>query len=147
MSNETKNAPGAPGIDAKWTTSSKSGIGKSLNSASQVAFSLSHGIMNEVYFPREDIACIRDMGLIITDGSGFFSEEKRDCDHNIQMMETGIPAYKIINTCRQKKFVITKEIITDPFRNTVIQKINFKAKNKSTKYHVHVFVAKFKQPR
>lgn len=141
MSNEKKNAPGAPGIDAEWTTSSKSGIGKSLNTPSQVAFSLSHGIMNEVYFPREDIACIRDMGLIITDGTKFFSEEKRDCDHNIKMMKTGVPAYKIINTCRQNKFVITKEIITDPFRNTVIQKINFKAKNKSRKYHVHVLLS------
>ena len=72
MSKEKKNAPGAPGIKPKWTSSAKSGIGKALNTASQVAFSISHGIVNEVYYPREDIACIRDMGLIITDGEDFF---------------------------------------------------------------------------
>lgn len=71
-----KNAPGAPGGEAKWTSSSKDGIGKSLNNASNVAFTISHGILNEVYFPREDIACIRDMGLIVTDGDNFFPKKK-----------------------------------------------------------------------
>ena len=72
------SAPGAPGIKPKWTSSSKSGIGKALNTPSQVAFTLSHGIVNEIYFPREDIACVRDMGLLVTNGTDFFSEEKRD---------------------------------------------------------------------
>ncbi len=137
-----KHAPGAPGIEPKWTSSAKSGIGKALNTASQVTFSLSHGIVNEVYYPREDIACIRDMELLITDGTDFFAEEKRDCDHSIKMMKVGIPAYKITNTCRQKKFEITKEIIADPFRNTLLQKINFKAKKKpSGKYRLYVLLA------
>ncbi len=136
------NAPGAPGIKPKWTSSAKDGIGKALNTASQVAFSLSHGIVNEVYFPREDIACIRDMELLITDGADFFSEEKRDCDHNTKMIKPGIPAYKIINTSRKKNFEITKEIIADPFRNTLLQKINFKAKKKpADKYRLYVLLA------
>ncbi len=75
---EKKNAPSAPGLEAKWTSSSKDGIGKALNGASNVAFTISHGIINEVYFPREDIACIRDMGLIITDGQDFF-QKKKEC--------------------------------------------------------------------
>ena len=45
--------------------------------ASRVWFTLSHGILNEIYYPRVDQACTRDMGLIITDGTDFFSEEKR----------------------------------------------------------------------
>jgi glucoamylase len=139
---DKKYAPGAPGIKPKWTSSAKSGIGKALNTASQVSFSLSHGILNEVYFPREDIACIRDMGLIVTDGKDFFSEEKRDCDHSIKFMKAGVPAYKITNTCHQKKFDITKEIIADPFRNTILQKIKFKVKTKSAStYRLYVIVA------
>ena len=46
---------------------------------SKVWFTLSHGILNEVYFPRVDQACTRDMGFIVTNGSDFFSEEKRNC--------------------------------------------------------------------
>lgn len=138
---DKKNAHGAPGLKAKWTSSSKDGVGKALNGASNVAFTISHGIINEVYFPREDIACIRDMGLIITDGKDFFSEEKRDCGHVTKMMKDGVPAYKVTNTCQEKKFQIIKEIITDSYRNTVLQKINFKAKNSSATYHLYVLLA------
>ena len=50
----------------------------SLNRNSRVWFTLSHGILNEVYYPRIDKAAIRDSGLVVTDGQAFFSEEKRD---------------------------------------------------------------------
>jgi len=50
-----------------------------LNLHSRVWFTLSHGILNEIYFPRVDQACTRDFGLIVTDGHQFFSEEKRYC--------------------------------------------------------------------
>ena len=68
-------APGWPGSPPRWTSSAKSGIGTSLGAASQVWFTLSHGILNEIYYPRLDCACIRDMGLIVTDVNEFFSEE------------------------------------------------------------------------
>ena len=137
---EKKTAPGAPGIEAKWTSSSKIGIGKALNTASNVVFTLSHGILNEVYFPREDIACIRDMGLIITDEEDFFSEEKRHTLHSIKSLKPGVPAFQIVNTCTDKRYQITKDIIADPLRNTILQKINFKS-NSVTPLHLYVLLA------
>ncbi len=138
---EKSTAPGAPGIKAKWTSSAKSGVGKALNAASDVAFTLSHGIINEVYYPREDIACIRDLGLIVTDGNDFFSEEKRHTIHDLRLAKDGVPAYHIINTCIHKKYKITKEIITDPFRNTILQKIGFQPANNKVPYHVFALLA------
>ena len=125
-SKNDKIAPGAPGIPARWTSSFKSGIGKSFNSASDVSFTIGQGVINEVFFPREDIACIRDMELIVTDGEGFFSEEKKDTEHSIKWMEEGVPAFQIVNTCKQKKYSIEKEVITDPIRNTLLQQIIFR---------------------
>ncbi len=66
-------APGWPGIPARWTSSAKSGAGTALNQHSKVWFTLSHGILNEVYFPRVDQACTRDQNIIVvhrSDGSG-----------------------------------------------------------------------------
>jgi len=123
---DNTNAPGAPGIPGKWTSSAKSGIGKSLSAYSQISFTLSHGTVNEVYYPREDNACIRDMELLVTDGHDFFSEEKRDTVHKTRTVEPGIPAYQINNACKQNRYVIEKEIITDPLRSTLLQKIRFK---------------------
>ena len=48
------DAPGAPGIPPRWTSSAKSAIGTSLRATSRVWFTLSHGIFNEVYYPRID---------------------------------------------------------------------------------------------
>ena len=143
MADNITNAPGAPGNPSKWTSSSKSGIGKSINAASEVAFTLSHGIVNEVFYPREDIACIRDMEFIVSDGKDFFSEEKRHTDHQTTWMKEGVPAFKIINTCHKKNYVIEKEIVTDPIRDTLLQKINFTQREPSSgnTYQLYALIA------
>jgi hypothetical protein len=53
-------APGHPGIPARWTSSAKSGVGTAPAVASRVWFTLSHGILNEIYYPRVDYACTRE---------------------------------------------------------------------------------------
>ncbi|PYV54333.1 MAG: glucan 1,4-alpha-glucosidase [Acidobacteria bacterium] len=125
MSDSTTNAPGWPGIPPRWTSSAKTGIGTSLNRSSRVWFTLSHGILNEIYFPRVDMACTRDLGLIVTDGASFFSEEKRDCKFEIVPVEPGVPAFRLVNTEVGGKYRIEKEIFADPHRNVVLQKIKF----------------------
>src|SRR4051812_45319910 len=88
-------APGWPGIPARWTSSAKSGVGTALSAQSRVWFTLSHGILNEIYYPRLDQACTRDFGLIVTNGSSFFSEEKRDTESAIRPIADGVPAFVI----------------------------------------------------
>ncbi|HEX9027864.1 MAG TPA: hypothetical protein VF823_01740, partial [Anaerolineales bacterium] len=63
MSEDQLNAPGWPGINPRWTSSAKTGIGTAMSPDSHVWFTLSHGIFNEIYYPRVDFACTRDMGL------------------------------------------------------------------------------------
>jgi len=107
-----------------------------------VWFTLSHGILNEIYFPRVDQACTRDQGLIVTDGSGFFSEEKRHCKFENRPCEPGIPVYELINTCNQGRYRIKKEILTDPYRNVVLQKVRFQPlQGTLADYHVHALLA------
>jgi glucoamylase len=122
---DSNYAPGWPGIPPRWTSSAKTGIGTALNRSSRVWFTLSHGILNEIYFPRVDMACTRDMGLIVTDGASFFSEEKRDCKFETVAVEPGVPAYRLVNTEIAGKYRVEKEIFADPHRNVVLQKIKF----------------------
>jgi glucoamylase len=122
---QIRYAPGWPGIPPRWTSSAKSGIGTALNQHSKVWFTLSHGILNEIYFPRVDQACTRDMGFIVTDGKEFFSEEKRNCTFENRPFEPGIPAYHMRNTCNSGRYRIHKEVLTDPYRSVVLQKVRF----------------------
>jgi glucoamylase len=125
VSDTIRYAPGWPGIEPRWTSSAKTGVGTALNLHSRVWFTLSHGILNEIYFPRVDQACTRDFGLIVTDGRGFFSEEKRHCTFQNLPIEPGVPAYELINTDMQGRYRIEKEVLTDPWRNVVLQRIRF----------------------
>jgi glucoamylase len=86
---------------------------------------LSHGIINEVYTPRVDLACTRDFGLIVTDGESYFSEEKRHTSHEVRMSEGGVPAYELINTCDEGRYRIEKTVLTDPVRGVLLQRIRF----------------------
>jgi glucoamylase len=125
VSDSSEHAPGWPGIPPRWTSSAKTGVGTALNRSSRVWFTLSHGILNEIYFPRVDMACTRDLGLLVTDGSSFFSEEKRHCSFEIAPVEPGVPAYRLVNTELGNRYRIEKEIFADPHRNVVLQKIWF----------------------
>ena len=107
-------APGWPGIAPRLTSSAKTGVGTAHNRPSPLWFTFSHGILNELYYPDVDQACMRDMEFIITDGKDFFSEEKRNAKSIANCPAEGVPAYQIINTCDQGLYRIEKEILTDP---------------------------------
>ncbi|HZR68437.1 MAG TPA: glucan 1,4-alpha-glucosidase [Burkholderiales bacterium] len=119
-------APGSPGIPARWTSSAKSGIGTALSAHSRVWFTISHGILNEIYYPRIDHACTRDFGLIVTDGRSFFSEEKRGAASVIRQPTEGVPAFAITSTCREGRYVIEKLVVSDPRRDVVLQRVAFR---------------------
>jgi glucoamylase len=109
-SSNDKEAPGHPGVSPTWTSSAKDGVGTSISRGSLVWFTLSEGIINEVYYPRIDQANIRDFQFIVTDNSDLFEEEKRNCDHNIKPIEQGVPAFKIINTSQKNYYTNKREI-------------------------------------
>jgi glucoamylase len=120
-----QSAPGAPGSAARWTSSAKSGVGTSISNKSRVWFTMSHGIFNEIYYPRIDQACTRDMGLIVTDGATYFSEEKRDADSSVRWLADGVPAFGLVNASGDGRYRIEKQIVTDPHRDTVLQQVLF----------------------
>ena len=51
--NDSENsvAFGAPGIEPRWTSSAKEGLGTAYHTSCRVWFTLSHGIVNEIYYP------------------------------------------------------------------------------------------------
>ncbi len=127
MNPADRHAPGRPGQASRWTSSAKSGIGTASNLTSQVWFTLSHGIFNEVFYPRVDLACLRDLGLVVTQGRDFFSEEKRHCRHEVTYPYEGALVSRLVNTCLQNRYRIEKTIFTNPRHHAVLQETSFTA--------------------
>jgi len=111
---------GAPGIEPRWTRSAKEGIGTAYHTGCRVWFTLSHGIINELYYPNVDCPNTRDLQLLITDGQTFCHEERRDLEHRTEYPEKSTLYYRLINSDPQGRYRIIKEVITDPHTSVVL---------------------------
>jgi glucoamylase len=138
----TTFAPGWPGIPARWTSSAKGGIGTALKVECRVWFTISHGILNEIYYPDVDQACTRDLGLLVTDGKDYFSEEKRQAVSRLEYLARGVPAYHVVNSCTGGRYRIEKDILADPQFNAILQRTRFiPLRGQLNDYHLYALLA------
>ena len=134
--------PGHPGIPPTWASGAKTGVGTSIARESRIWFTISQGIVNELYYPELDQANIKDLQFLVSDGRNFFSEEKLQTKHEILSIEQGVPAYKLTNTCIDERFRITKTVLTDPHRNVLLQKVQFEPlRGNMADYHLYVLLS------
>ena len=68
-------ASGGPGIEPRWTRSDKHGVGTAYAAWSRVWFTVSKGLLNEVYYPTIDRPQIRDLQYLVSDGETFFRDD------------------------------------------------------------------------
>ncbi len=81
---------------------------------------MSHGVLNEIYFPTIDRPQTRDMEFLFTDGETFFAEEKRDLLTSVEMIERDTLGYRVTSRDPDGRFRLVKEIISDPHQPCVL---------------------------
>src|SRR4051812_24926681 len=121
----TGTAPGAPGADAAWTTGAKQGVGTSTTLESKVWYTLSDGVLSEVYYPRVDVADSRALELIVSDGRTFAENEVDATNHTVELADVKGLVYRQVNTDKDGRYRITKTYVTDPARSTVMVNVEF----------------------
>jgi len=105
---------GRPGLPPRWTSSRKDGIGTAYNTASNLWYTLSHGIVNEVYYPTVDRPQIRDLQFLVTDGT-FVHEERRDLVHRLSYFDNEeAPGFEIVSEDPSGRYRLVKEVMGDP---------------------------------
>ena len=111
---------GAPGIEPRWTSSAKEGVGTAYHTSCRVWFTLSHGIVNEIYYPHVDKPSTRDFQFLISDGETFCDEEKRDLNHEIDYPERDCLFYRLTNWQPDGRYRVVKNILTDPHLSVLL---------------------------
>jgi glucoamylase len=111
---------GAPGLPPRWTSSLKDAVLTAYSASSRVWFTVSHGTLNEIYYPTIDRPQTRDMELLFTDGETFFHEEKRDLTYEFHRVDPDAPAVRVVGSDPQKRYTVTKEFIADPHHSVVL---------------------------
>jgi glucoamylase len=118
---------GAPGIPHRWAPAMKQAIGTAYEegtASSPVWFTLAQGILTEVFYPSPDQAQVGDLQFIVTDGQGFFSEQKTDCDSHVTYLDEGMT---VVVTGQEKtgRYTFEQEIVADPAAPVVRIKTTF----------------------
>ncbi len=134
-----QEAFGWPGIPARWTRGDKEGVGTAYHSASLVWFTLSQGILNEIYFPKVDSPQVRDLQFLVGDGETFLHEEKRDLLHTVDLLDPNALGYRVTSTDPDGRYRIVKEIIADPHLSAVLIRTTVKA-NRAVLKKLRLFV-------
>ena len=117
---ENSTAFGAPGIEPRWTSSAKEGVGTAYHTSCRLWFTLSHGIINEIYYPHVDQPNTRDFQFLISDGETFCHEEKRDLNHLVEYPERDCVFYRLTNSEPRGRYRLVKEVLTDPHRSVLL---------------------------
>jgi glucoamylase len=128
------SAPGAPGVEGRWSYAGKIGIGtsyeaydngrysdanKRTGTVSKVWFSLAQGIVTETMYGLIHEAQLKEMQFAIV-GDGFVDLERTSTDYTIDYLykdANGRPrslAYKVITRDKQGRYEIEKHIFTNP---------------------------------
>ncbi len=114
---------GAPGLEPRWTSSRKDAVSTAYAASSRVWFTLSHGTLNEIYYPTIDRPQTRDMELLFTDGETFFHEEKRDLEYDFHYIDPKALAVRVEANDLKGRYTVTKEFISDPHHPVVLMNV------------------------
>jgi glucoamylase len=116
-----RKAFGWPGTEPRWTHGGKDGVGTAYAASSRVWFTFWNGIVTEVYYPTVDRPQIRDLQYLVTDGTSFFHEEKRNLESKLEQLSDHCLGYRCTNSDPAGHYAIVKEIIADPHLACVLQ--------------------------
>jgi glucoamylase len=119
-----QDAPGAPGETPSWTAASKEGVGTAMTTESKVWFTLGGGILNEVYYPRVDVADSRTLEFAVSNGKRLLIES-RDMRHGIERLDDRSLVFRQTSRDSTGRVKITKTYVTDPDRNTLMMDVTF----------------------
>lgn len=113
---------GAPGLEPRWTSSRKDAVGTAYSASSRVWYTLSHGILNEIYYPTIDRPQTRDMGLLFSDGETFVHEE-RHLEYEFEYVDGTALAIRTKGQEAGGRYKVTKTIIAEPHFPAVLMHV------------------------
>jgi len=122
-----RRAFGQPGIAPRWTRSAKDAVGTAAAAASRVWFTMSRGVLNEVYYPTVDRPQIRDLQYLITDGKAFFHDERRHLKSTTEYIDDHSLGVRVTSVDPEGRYRLEKEIITSPHQACVLIRTQFTA--------------------
>jgi glucoamylase len=113
-------ATGEPGIPPRWTRSAKQVVGTAYSTPSHVWFTVSGGILSEIYYPTIDHPQVRDLQYLVSDGKTFIHDVRRRLHTTVEYLAEHGLGVRVINSDPDGRYRLIEDIIADPFQPCVL---------------------------
>lgn len=128
----TREAFGKPGLAPRWSPGNKDGVGTAYSADSRIWFTLHDGAATEIYYPLIDRPQVRDLQLLVSDGKSFMHGERRHMLTRTERLSPHSLGYRVINSDRQGRYHLQKEIIAAPHQPCLLQKVSLEMREDLT---------------
>ena len=132
--------PGAqdgPGALSHFGLARKDCLGTARNRSSKVWYTVANGVLSDVYYPTIDNTNVETLQYLVTDGSTFTDLQTRDMTYSVEALHDPAElACKITARAKSGKYRIETEYITDPSRNAVLMRVEFKPEKPGYRLYV-----------
>jgi glucoamylase len=120
-----KRARGRPGAKPRWASGAKTIVGTAVRPESRIWFTIDNGTLAEIYHPDVDQANTRAVRFFVTGPNGVVSDEICDAEHQAVWLAPGAPGCRIASRAKCGGYQLTKEILPDPMRDTLLLRGRF----------------------
>jgi glucoamylase len=120
----TASAPGAPGSEAVFTPADKQGFGTARSDRSPVWFTLGRTGMTEVFYPDLSTPAVRELQLIVSEGTGA-PQRLQDVDVRTEQYDEG--SLTLRQTATGRGWTASLTYVTDPQRATVVTDVELRS--------------------
>jgi glucoamylase len=117
-------APGAPGSEAVFTPADKQGFGTARSDRSPVWFTLGRTGMTEVFYPDLSTPAVRELQLIVSDGTG---APQRMQDVEVRTEQYDERSLTLRQTATGRGWSTSLIYVTDPQRATVVVEVELRS--------------------
>ena len=131
-------APGWPGALSHFDLARKDCLGTARNTTSKVWYTVAGGVLSDVYYPTVDNTNVETLQYVVTDGSTFTDLQTRDMTYTVASADdnAGGMACTVTATAKSGKYAIETQYITDPSRNSVLMRVDFRPHHSGYKLYV-----------
>src|SRR4051794_20928719 len=117
-------APGAPGAKHTWAPADKQGFGGARQQRSNVWFTLRSAELTEAYYPDLGTPSLRSLEFVVVDGS----RVDRETGPGVRATTTALGPLTYLQSVSTRRWVLTKEWVTDPSRATVLSRVQLRSR-------------------
>src|SRR4051794_8692897 len=107
---------GSPGAETSWTSGAKDAVTTSRGTG-RVWATVGQGVVNEVYWPAVDQPQVRDIGFIVANDDGRWTEVKTGA-YLVDYPSPHVPLPVVVRD--RGDFTLRLEVFTDPSRDSLL---------------------------